>query len=53
MVVLSAQNPFEQGRIDFQIECKLDALETGEIHLGSVDGPVLKIDSLPYPLIDI
>ena len=53
MVVLSANNSFEPGRIDFQIECKLDALETGEIHLGSTNGPVLKIDSLPYPLIEI
>lgn len=53
MVVLSASTPFNQGRIDFQIECKLGALETGEIHLGGVDGPVLKIDSLPYPLIEI
>ena len=52
MVVLSAQSPFEENRIDFQIECKLEALE-GEIHLGSIDGPVLKIDTLPYPLIEI
>jgi hypothetical protein len=36
-----------------QIECKLDALEAGDIHLGSFDGPVLKIDPLPYPLIEI
>ena len=53
MVVLSSVSPTEPNRIDLQIECKLDALESGEIHLGSVQGPVLKIDSLPYPLIEI
>jgi folate-binding protein YgfZ len=53
MVVLSAPNPQITGRVDFQIECKLEALEFREIHLGSIDGPVLKIDSLPYPLLEI
>jgi folate-binding protein YgfZ len=53
MVVLSSTNPLQTGRIDLQVECKLEALDIGEIHLGSVHGPVLKIDSLPYPLIDI
>ena len=53
MVVLSSTSPTEPNRIDLQIECKLDALESEEIHLGSVQGPVLKIDSLPYPLIEI
>ncbi len=53
MVVLSAYCPTDPNRIDFQIECKLEALESGEIHLGSAQGPVLKIDSLPYPLIEI
>lgn len=53
MVVLSARNPSDPGRIDLQIECKLEALEKGEIHLGSADGPVLKIGALPYPLIEI
>ena len=53
MVVLSAPSPFEDSRIDLQIECKLEALEDGDIHLGNIDGPVLKIDSLPYPLIEI
>jgi hypothetical protein len=53
MVVLSAQSPHEEHRIDLQIECKLEALENGEIHLGNIAGPVLKIDSLPYPLIEI
>lgn len=50
MVVLAASN---LDRIDLQLECKLDALEAGEIHLGKTDGPVLKIDSLPYSLIEI
>ena len=53
MVVLSSPSPIELNRIDLQVECKLEALESGEIHLGSVQGPVLKIDSLPYPLIEI
>jgi hypothetical protein len=35
------------------VECKSEALEHGDIRLGSVDGPVLKIDPLPYPLIEI
>jgi folate-binding protein YgfZ len=50
MVVLAASN---LDRIDLQVECKLDALEAGEIHLGKSDGPVLKIDPLPYALIEI
>ena len=53
MVVLSAHSPGHKERIDLQIECKLEALENGEIHLGSAEGPVLKIDLLPYPLIEI
>lgn len=53
MVVLSAPSPTNPGQLDLQIECKLEALEAGEIHLGSADGPVLKIDVLPYPLLEI
>lgn len=53
MVVLSAYSPEDKERIDLQIECKLEALENGEIHLGSAEGPVLKIDLLPYPLLEI
>lgn len=53
MVVLAAASPEYLDRIDLQLECKLDALEAGEIHLGSCDGPVLKIDPLPYPLLEI
>ncbi|MBU3602335.1 folate-binding protein YgfZ [Polynucleobacter sp. AM-25C3] len=53
MLVLAAPNPCHPDRLDFQAECKLDALEAGEIHLGKSDGPVLKIDLLPYPLLEI
>jgi len=53
MVVLSALNPQIANRVDFQIECKLEALESGKIHLGGIDGPVLKIDLLPYSLLEI
>jgi folate-binding protein YgfZ len=53
MVVLSSLSTTDPNRIDLQVECKLDALESGEIHLGSLQGPVLKIDLLPYPLIEI
>jgi len=53
MVVLSAPSAIEANRVDFQIECKLEVLEIGQIHLGGEHGPVLKIDPLPYPLIEI
>ena len=53
MVVLAASNAEKLARIDLQVECKLDALEIGAIHLGASDGPVLMIDSLPYPLLEI
>ena len=53
MVVLAALNQENIGMIDLQVECKLETLEAGEIHLGSSDGPVLQIDPLPYPLLEI
>jgi folate-binding protein YgfZ len=53
MVVLAANNPSLPDRIDLQVECKLEALESGQIHLAMSNGPVLKIDQLPYPLIEI
>jgi folate-binding Fe-S cluster repair protein YgfZ len=53
MVVLSSKNPLEPYRIDLQVECKLEALEGGNIYLGSPQGPVLKIDVLPYDFIEI
>jgi hypothetical protein len=53
MVVLSSVSHSDPRRLELQIECKLEALEDGNIHLGSADGPVLQIDVLPYPLIEI
>jgi folate-binding protein YgfZ len=53
MVVLAAPSPNRPERFDYQVECKLDALASGEIHVGRSDGPVLKIDTLPYPLLEI
>jgi folate-binding protein YgfZ len=53
MVVLAANNPSHPDLIDLQVECKLEALESGKIHLAMCNGPVLKIDQLPYPLIEI
>lgn len=53
MVVLASASLESSDRIDLQLECKLDALEAGAIHLGSSAGPVLKIDQLPYPLLEI
>jgi tRNA-modifying protein YgfZ len=53
MVVLSSPSTQDPDRIGLQLECKLEALANGEIHLGSIEGPVLKIDLLPYPLIEI
>ena len=53
MVVLCAPSQTHPGQIDLQIECKLESLEGGDIHLGNAQGPVLKIDQLPYPLIEI
>jgi folate-binding protein YgfZ len=53
MVVLASPSPDRPERIDFQVECKLDALDSGDIHIAGSDGPVLKIDTLPYPLLEI
>ena len=53
MVVLAANNPSHPDLVDLQVECKLEALESGQIHLAMSNGPVLKIDQLPYPLIEI
>ena len=53
MLVLSAASPENEGHINLQLECKLDALELGNIHLGASDGPLLQIDHLPYPLLEI
>ena len=53
MVVLAALHPLVNGRMDVQVECKLEALQSGSVHLGSVTGPVLSFAALPYPLIEI
>ena len=53
MVVLAAPNLFDSNRVDLQVECKLDALEGGKIHLANSEGPVLKLVLLPYPLLEI
>jgi folate-binding Fe-S cluster repair protein YgfZ len=34
-------------------EVKLAVLESGSLHLGSVDGPVLQRLALPYPIVDV
>jgi folate-binding protein YgfZ len=53
MLVLAAASPENVDRINLQAECKLDALELSNIHLGMSDGPLLQIDHLPYPLLEI
>lgn len=53
MVVLAAQDAFDPKRISLQVECKLDALDDGDIYLGNSSGPRLNIEPLPYPLIEI
>jgi tRNA-modifying protein YgfZ len=53
MVVLAALHPLVNERMDVQVECKLEALQTGSVHLGSATGPVLSFAPLPYPLIEI
>lgn len=53
MVVLAASHPLVSDRVDVQVECKLEALQTGSVHLGSATGPALSFSALPYPLIEI
>jgi folate-binding protein YgfZ len=53
MVVLAAQNLASPEQLDLQVECKLEALSSGTIHLGSINGPILSFKPLPYPLIEI
>lgn len=53
MVVLAAHNPMNTEQFDLQVECKLEALSSGTIHLGSISGPTLSFKPLPYPLIEI
>jgi len=53
MVVLAAPHPLVKDRVDVQVECKLEALLAGSVHLGSATGPALSFSPLPYPLIEI
>jgi folate-binding protein YgfZ len=53
MVVLASPHPLVKDRVDVQVECKLEALQTGSVHLGSATGPALSFSALPYPLIEI
>lgn len=53
LVVLAASHPLVANRMDLQVECKLEALQTGSVHLGSATGPQLQFSNLPYPLIEI
>ncbi|WP_028213115.1 YgfZ/GcvT domain-containing protein [Paraburkholderia mimosarum] len=48
MVVNAAAAP--EGGVDLLAEIKLAALETGSVHLGAADGPVLRVLPLPYAL---
>ncbi len=53
MVVLAASHPSINDRMDVQVECKLEALQSGSVHLGSATGPALSFSALPYSLIEI
>lgn len=53
MVVLSAASIADTRRMDFQMEVKTELMKAGTFHLGKPDGPILMLDQLPYPLIEI
>ena len=53
MVVLAAPHPLVKDRVDVQVECKLEALQAGSVHMSSATGPALSFSALPYPLIEI
>ena len=53
MVVLSAPSIADTRRMDFQMEVKTELMKAGTFHLGKPDGPILMLDQLPYPLIEI
>lgn len=46
MIVNAAAAP--AGGVDALVEIKLAALDSGTVHLGSANGPVLAFDALPY-----
>lgn len=48
LIVNAAVSP--EGGVDLLAEIKLAALETGSVHLGSAEGPALRILPLPYAL---
>ncbi|HTH59386.1 MAG TPA: folate-binding protein [Paraburkholderia sp.] len=48
MIVNAAAAP--DGGVDLLVELKLAALESGTVHLGAADGPVLRMLPLPYAL---
>jgi len=48
MVVNAAAAP--DGGVDLLVEIKLAALEAGNVHLGTADGPALRFLPLPYAL---
>jgi len=48
MVVNTAPNG--AGGVDALVEMKLDALEAGDVRLGSASGPALEFRALPYAL---
>jgi len=50
-MVVNAE-PAGAGNSACLVEIKLAAAESGSIHLGSVDGPVLQLQTLPYELTD-
>jgi hypothetical protein len=39
--------------MDFQIEIKTELQAGGTFHQSKPDGPILMLDQLPYPLIEI
>ncbi len=49
-VVLSARAP--GAGVDLLFEAPVDRVETGMLHVGTVDGPMLRIEPLPYELFD-
>jgi folate-binding protein YgfZ len=53
MVVLAAPHPLVKDRVDVQVECKLEALQAGSVHMSSATGPALSFTTLPYSLIEI
>jgi tRNA-modifying protein YgfZ len=49
-VVMAARAP--GGGVELLFEAPLDRVESGRLHIGSADGPALRIEPLPYELFD-